>query len=168
VIIRDANLQDAQGIAHVHVSSWRETYKGLLPDAYLANLSVEQRTRNWTRTFEQIKTGDSICVAETEDRRIVGFSFAGKNRNAEYDYDGEIYAIYLLKEFQGKGTGRKLFEASVERLRSNGFNSMMLWVLRDNPTLGFYKRMGGALVGEKRDTIRDQEVLELAVGWREL
>jgi len=44
MIIRKAKLDDATGIAKVHVDSWRTTYKGIIPDDFLNNLSYEQRT----------------------------------------------------------------------------------------------------------------------------
>jgi len=45
---------------------------------------------------------------------------------------------------------------------------MMLWVLEDNPSLGFYLRMGGDVVGKKSITIADDNLIELAVGWKDL
>jgi hypothetical protein len=41
--IREATIADVAAIAKVHAESWRTTYKGLLPDDYLANLTYEQR-----------------------------------------------------------------------------------------------------------------------------
>ncbi|TLS49808.1 GNAT family N-acetyltransferase [Paenibacillus antri] len=163
--IREANLQDVEGIAHVHLLSWRETYSGIISESYLSNLSIEQRKKNWIWTFNNLNINEFICVAEDLNGRIVGFSNSGKNRNTEYEHEGEIYAIYLLKEYQNKGIGRMLFDFSVRRLRSSGYKSMMLWVLKDNPTLGFYKSFGGTVMGEKMIKIGEQELSELAVGW---
>ncbi len=47
VAIRAARLEDAGAIAHVHVESWRTTYAGIVPDAYLAGLDEILRTRLW-------------------------------------------------------------------------------------------------------------------------
>ena len=41
--IRAAQLEDAAGIARVHVDSTRTTYKGIFPDAYLATLSYSRQ-----------------------------------------------------------------------------------------------------------------------------
>lgn len=43
--IRKANRDDAPGIAKVHVDSWRTTYKGIIPQSFLDELSYEQRTK---------------------------------------------------------------------------------------------------------------------------
>lgn len=45
--IRGATVADAEGIAHIHVASWRSTYRGIMPDALLAGLSMERRAANW-------------------------------------------------------------------------------------------------------------------------
>jgi hypothetical protein len=45
--IREATMADVAAIASVHVESWRTTYKGLLPDDYLANLTYAQREPRW-------------------------------------------------------------------------------------------------------------------------
>lgn len=37
---RDAVVEDAPGIARVHVESWRAAYAGLMPQAVLDDLSV--------------------------------------------------------------------------------------------------------------------------------
>ncbi|PJN55835.1 hypothetical protein PAEVO_25570 [Paenibacillus sp. GM2FR] len=41
--IRHANEQDAAGIANVHVNSWKTTYKGIVDDSFLENLSAADR-----------------------------------------------------------------------------------------------------------------------------
>jgi hypothetical protein len=45
--IRQATMAEVAAIASVHVESWRTTYKGLLPDGYLANLTYERREPRW-------------------------------------------------------------------------------------------------------------------------
>ena len=33
-MIRQGRIGDEAGIAHVHVESWKSTYKGLVPDSF--------------------------------------------------------------------------------------------------------------------------------------
>ena len=47
MIIRDAELRDARGIAEVHVRSWQTAYAGIVPDEDLAQLSVDERGQFW-------------------------------------------------------------------------------------------------------------------------
>lgn len=163
--IREASIDDAEGIATVHVSSWRTTYADIISESYLASLSVENRVKNWVRTFENRTEHEKVFVAEDKECNIVGFSYGGPNRNKEYRHDSELYAIYLLKEYQGLGIGKLLFNSLVESLKNSGYCSMMLWVLRDNPSLGFYSLQGGKQVGQKQITIGTDDLIEIAIGW---
>jgi ribosomal protein S18 acetylase RimI-like enzyme len=165
VDIREAGIHDVDGIAEVHLMSWRTTYQGIISNSYLSNLTLEGRKKNWLWTFNNLNQDEAVLVAETREGRIVGFSGSGKNRNSEYPHGGEVYAIYLLEEFQGQGIGRNLFQASVNSLIQKGYESMMLWVLESNPSLGFYQRMGGRVMGRKGISIGGEKHIELAVGW---
>ena len=44
-VIFPAGPEDALALALVHVTSWRETYRGLLPDSFLDRMSVPVNTR---------------------------------------------------------------------------------------------------------------------------
>jgi hypothetical protein len=39
--IREATLADAEGVARVHVDTWRSAYKEMVPDSYLDGLNYE-------------------------------------------------------------------------------------------------------------------------------
>ena len=54
VQVREARRDDAQGIAQVHVASWRSTYHGIMPAEFLAGLSVERRTQYWMETLAEL------------------------------------------------------------------------------------------------------------------
>ncbi len=111
--IRDATPADAEAIARVHVAAWRSTYRGLLPDDLLANLSEADRARYWRDQTEAIGTDatrGTVLVAEGEDGTVVGFASAGPEREPDAGFDAELYAIYLLEDHQGRGLGRRLVE----------------------------------------------------------
>ena len=77
---------------------------------------------------------DTVFVAENEDGQIVGFAGFGQERTGEYGFDGELYAIYLLKKVQGAGIGRRLAEAVADELIRKNYQSMLLWVMNANPS----------------------------------
>ncbi|WP_332262475.1 GNAT family N-acetyltransferase [Paenibacillus sp. GSMTC-2017] len=109
-----------------------------------------------------------MFVLVDEDEHIVGFINGGISREAELEYDAEVYALYLLKEAQGNGYGRLLFNALAEALRAENYNSIMTWVLEDNPSLGFYKRIGAKEIMSKSIQIGSKDLVEIAVGWKQL
>jgi len=63
--IRAAQTDDAAAIAKVHVDTWRMTYRGIVPDDHLANLSYEQRERTWQNAIAS--NAQFIYVAEDNE-----------------------------------------------------------------------------------------------------
>ena len=54
---------------------------------------------------------------------------------------GEVFAIYILKEAQGLGIGRKLMDAAFEKLSE--YDTIVIWVLKGNDhAFGFYEHYG--------------------------
>ena len=149
--IRRAQLRDAEAIASVSILSWQETYEGLMPNSFLSALETTEGQRRRDGLRKRLTTDpDGIAVAEREGR-IVGFVSARESRDEPPVTDGEIQAIYLLKDHHGRGVGRALFEEGLSILNSLGMKSASLWVLAGNRTEGFYKHMGGLLNGERKD-----------------
>ena len=102
------------------------------------------------------------------DGQVVGFSNFGMARETELGFDGELFAIYILQTAHKQGIGRRLVEEAVRGLRTVGRSSMLVWVLKDNPSRGFYERLGGEYVTEKQIEIGAARLLEVAYGWRNL
>ena len=71
--LRRANAGDAPAIARVRVDSWRTTYRGLIPDAYLDAMQVEASTALWDRVLTAGPNTTSVFVAEY-GTDIVGFA----------------------------------------------------------------------------------------------
>lgn len=165
-LVREAQLEDATAIAEVHVETWRAAYQGLLPDDFLASLSEAGYADRWRRTLSE-GTG-RVYVAE-DARKIVGFASGGPERAGEDGFAGELYAIYVLQEAQGRGHGRRLVHAVATGLREAGFHDMIVWVLRDNrPARDFYERLGGTYLRAQPITIGSTLLQEVAYGWSSL
>jgi ribosomal protein S18 acetylase RimI-like enzyme len=165
--LRRAGPSDAAGIARVHVESWRTTYAGMLPDAYLLGLDVGQRTAFWKRLLTP--HGDAVVVAEEKGAGIVGFGSCGPMRADEQPrgggWTGEIYTLYLLGDWHGRGIGRAMLEWLLDTLRSRGLDRILLWVVEANPTRFFYETMGGRVVARRSESFAGIMLDELAYGW---
>jgi L-amino acid N-acyltransferase YncA len=168
IAIRPAAPEDAAGIGRVHVDSWRTTYAGIVSDTTLANLSYEKSTDRNRAFMAQDEPGRHYFVAEDETGRIVGFAMGGRARGENPGFEGELYGIYLLKESQGQGTGRRLVGAMASALAGDGVRSMMVWVLAENPSRRFYEALGGRYIKEQEITIGGQPLIEVAYGWNEI
>ena len=167
--VRPAEGFDAAAIAKVHVAAWRSTYRGLLPDDFLDSLDEAGYEERWGRI---VGDGSSRVYVATEGhvgREVVGFASGGRERAGESGYRGELYAIYVLRESQGRGHGRRLVQAVVGGLRELHLRDMIVWVLRDNSgARRFYERLGGVYVRTQPITIGSALLQEVSYGWRSL
>jgi GNAT superfamily N-acetyltransferase len=165
--IMPARIEHAASIAAVHIECLRETYAGIVPADFLASLSQEKRSEMWHRTLST-DSGEFVFVAIDEHNNIVGFASGGKERSGDGQFDGELYALYLLRSYHGKGIGRSLFLSVVDGLLARGLGSMLIWCLADNPFRAFYVRQGGSKVREKSIEIAGTTLLEEGYGWKPL
>ncbi|CQR48322.1 Mycothiol acetyltransferase [Paraliobacillus sp. PM-2] len=161
--IRVASTEDYAAIAKVHVDSWRETYHHIVPHSYLDQLSYVEKETLWQKI---LASGAKVYVAENDCGQIVGFANGGKERTGDYPrYQAEIYAIYILQSYQNKGIGKALIQRVTTNLKEQQLNGVLLWVLADNPSVGFYQGIGGKKVDEEEITIGGKQLIEVAYGW---
>jgi len=165
-VVRPAEVDDAPAIARVHVAAWRTTYGGLLPDDFLSSLDQAGYEERWARTLREAP--DRVYVAQDRDE-VVGFASGGRERAGESGYAGELYAIYVLREAQGRGHGRRLVRAVARGLAEMALPDMIVWVLRDNrKARDFYERLGGVFVRSQPITIGSALLQEVSYGWKSL
>ncbi len=166
--VREAREEDADSIARVHVDSWRTTYRGIIANTFLEALSYDDRERYWRSLLVQTGRTSLIYVAEDDDGEIVGFACGGPAREDNPAYRGEVFAIYIIQSAQRRGIGRALIAAIVQRLLQQGIESLLIWVLSENPSTAFYKALGGQQIQEKSIEIGGVKLREIAYGWTDI
>jgi ribosomal protein S18 acetylase RimI-like enzyme len=156
VEVRPAGIEDADGIAEVHVRTWQAAYAGIVPEAYLASLDVAalaERRRGWLAEAAAGTTEYRTLVAVDDRGRIIGFVSFGPYRLELGRMDrsvGEVQAIYVHPDAQGLGVGRALMDGAVTALADRGAAELRLWVFEDNaPSRRFYERYGLATDGAR-------------------
>jgi GNAT superfamily N-acetyltransferase len=165
LVIRPASRADIERIAFIHVQAWRETYRGLVPDALLAGLSVDQRVAAWSDMLDAAERAPAILVAEA-DGTIVGFGSACRTRDERLGTDGEVTSIYLLDGSKRRGIGRRIFVELLAWLGERGCRSVGLWVLDTNVVARrFYEAMGARTGPTKVDQRPDATLHEIAYVW---
>ena len=115
MIIREATRSDANGISKVHVDCWRSTYDGLVPADFLADLSYQESEKFWSDLLIDSNMPGFVYVAVNEAGQIVGYIAGGPEREGNRLYGGELYSIYILKDFQRQGIGRNLIAAASKK-----------------------------------------------------
>ena len=143
--IRPATVDDAAGVARVHVAAWQVAYRGQVPDSFLNGLSVEQRTAAWIDIIAQTAWPErGLLVAEDDQGDIVGFAHVSANRDDDAEPGtGEVTAIYIAPDAWRAGIGRALLESASSQLLDAGFTRATLWVLDTNHRARqFYEHLG--------------------------
>ncbi len=163
--IRKAEISDIEQIAKVHIACWRTTYKGIMSEEFLGNLSIERSKKNWENTFSNLPESITL-VAENEENKIVGFCCGGRNRDKENcpQFEGELMGIYILEGYQRIGIGTELTKVFIQELLTKNILNMVVWVLKDNNSKFFYEKLGGEIIAEKTYNIGGKELIGIAFG----
>jgi ribosomal protein S18 acetylase RimI-like enzyme len=165
ITVRPARLDDAESIARLDVETWQATYAGILGTPYLVSLSPARREHGWTSVIRRDPA--SVHVAIDRNEVIVGFGSCGACR-AEANFTSEVFTLYVAPDWQNRGIGRILLMSMFRRLAAQNHDSVVIWVLRENPARFFYQRLGGKEVRRKLLPFNGGEVAATAYGWRDL
>jgi len=166
-VILPAGPADAEALAHVHVTSWRETYRGLLPDAFLARMSEPGHARRFRKELTQPGPHD-VTLAALNPYGPFGYVSGGPSR-AGVEGEAEIATLYVLRAAQGRGVGRRLLTDAARALAGYGAQSLMISVLAQNkPARGFYERLGGVADEPREEMGPGGRVWEVSYRWRDL
>jgi ribosomal protein S18 acetylase RimI-like enzyme len=168
-LIRPAREGDGPGIANVHISSWRDAYKGLLPQDFLDKLPLDcGRRMGWWQKVISEPDNFVLRVAESK-KEIIGFACFQAGRDQGMESLAEMGAIYVFERFKGRKIGFSLLSSGFKQMKERGFRQGYCWVLEGNPTIKFYERSGAVFSGQtKDDEIGGQVVRELAYRWDSL
>jgi ribosomal protein S18 acetylase RimI-like enzyme len=149
VELRDARCGDELAVAEVHVRSWQEAYRELMPEEFLDGLDPRDRARRYT--FEGGAEAPTTVVA-IAGGAVVGFVTFGPSRDEDAVGMGEIYALYVDPGCHRGGVGRLLMAHARRRLKEQGFAAAVLWVLQGNErAASFYEREGWKPDGATRE-----------------
>ena len=144
--------EEIEGKSLVHWQTWREAYDDLLPAEFQETMTLER-----CRFFSQ-KYPENTLIA-MDGMKVVGFISYGNFRDKTIQ-SGEIIALYVLKDYYGKGVSKQLMHAAFVAL--DQFSEIYLWVLKDNKrAIAFYQKMGFTFDGQEK-------ILELGKPVKEL
>jgi ribosomal protein S18 acetylase RimI-like enzyme len=171
VTLRDARRGDELAVAEVHVRSWQDAYRELMPAEFLAGLDPRDRAGRYafeagegapttvvavgraadgedpSLTNREVRPGSSPSTGEP----VIGFVTFGPSRDPDTVGMGEIYALYVDPGRYEGGVGRMLMAHARRRLKEQGLDAAVLWVLIGNErAASFYEREGWVADGATR------------------
>ncbi|WP_293780592.1 GNAT family N-acetyltransferase [uncultured Oxalicibacterium sp.] len=168
ITFRRATPDDAAAIAALRVDSWRTTYRGVMPEAYLDGMKTEDSVGMWSQVLQADVPSIAVFVAMADDE-LVGFASGMLLMPPKHEIDAELTAIYLKPIAQRGGVGRRLLALVAEAMQQQGAHGLLVWVIADNkPARQFYEELGGALLVEQPFTWDGLDLMETGYGWRDL
>jgi len=149
--IRNAIKDDAACIARIQIEAWRSAYDGIMQITYLNSLSMTMRTKQWHEVL--VNNGIGINLVIEHNNIVTGFCIYGPARDKDLSglYAGELVALNILPSYWGMGLGSRLVKHVIKLAGSNGWESLYLWVIKENiRARKFYESMGFEIEGGER------------------
>ncbi len=149
-IIRRARPDEAEIVAAIGASTFRETFGHLYPAdelaAFLAEVYDVERAR-----ADLADPAKAAWLVEA-DGKVVGHALVGPCALPHPEVTpacGELKRLYLLKPWQNGGTGRRLFAQAIDWLLADGPRDLWIGVWSENHgAQRFYERHGFVRAGE--------------------
>ena len=129
--------------------AWHDAYAALFEAEEIEaifNGEIEMRG-TWTKRRSQ---SAGVLVADAAGE-VVGIASLGILEPGV----GEVAALYVLPERQGKGVGVQLWEASLSVFRHRAMHHVEVWTLAAAAARKFYEARGCELVGEGEFAVAD-------------
>jgi len=172
VKIRKAVVTDVTDIVKINIKTWKIAYKGIVPQAHLDSLSINDKLPRWTKRIKNLKENkNEIFVAEISNingKELIGFSLGGPSHFEDFKIDGDLHAIYVLPKYWKQGIGTLLFNAIIKSFLNKQYKTMVIWALKKNSACEFYKNMGGLQKFHKTLTYAGKELDALGFFWENL
>lgn len=133
--VRKSRLSDLEQIALIHVKSWETAFKGLMPERYINNYTLEDRNAEWLSVLGS--GSESVIVAE-DNNKLGGFLSYSENVNFL-----NLSKLYLCPSMYGKGVGGLLMKQMENEALTASLDLIRLYVLNNNKSaINFYSKQG--------------------------
>lgn len=162
MVIRPSQKNDVSAMSRVYVRTWQETYLGVVPYGYLYAMSAPELEQGF---LNEQQSRQVISYVAEDAGEVIGFISGGYERQGDTIYNGEIYALYVMKNRQRQGIGTKLISALATRLNYFNIYSMLVWVLVENPCRRFYTKLNGMYLRNHRMPFAGEVIDVAAYGW---
>lgn len=150
-LLRDPVMADVEPFADLHARVWKQTYRGLMDDEVVDDLSVDTFRPLWYSVAQAYARdavpadGRRIRVAVVGDA-AAGWLMCGPARDQDAPTPEQLWALNVAPEHQGRGLGARLMTEVL------GPGPAYLWLAQGNDrAVRFYERHGFVLDGTVSD-----------------
>lgn len=158
--IRRAKEGDRAAIAGIHAESWRDAYRGLLPDVLLDGEIDGIMAARWAE--QEMCAADAVLVAD-RGGEVVGFSATWDGESAYVD------SIHVRADARSHGLGRRLLGETARHFLARGRSRAHVHVVAANARArAFYFALGGRSAGIVEKNLYGTIVANERIEWDDL
>jgi RsiW-degrading membrane proteinase PrsW (M82 family)/ribosomal protein S18 acetylase RimI-like enzyme len=153
ITLRQASDEDVLLIRELSLQVWPQTYASILsPEQiqYMLHLMYSEAALH-----QQLQDNHHFFIVYN-----AGIPIGFTSYSAVEPSIFKLHKIYILPQQQGRGTGRKVMEQVIERIKQEGANTLRLNVNRNNPALQFYEKLGFIPIGAEDTDIGNGYLME--------
>lgn len=125
--IRPIRPEDLPAVGRLYTDSWERTYRGLIPNQVLDDMTSEKSTEKWRDYLARRENG--VFVVE-RNGAVEGFAaccpFPERENSALLD------SLHVAPGAQGNGWGRRLIARAARWAREKGFRELTVFVVQGN------------------------------------
>ena len=160
LIVRDAERSEFAALAALQIRSWRDVYRGIMPDSYLDDEIEDDLHARW----QKLRPSGDDLVLIAEDGGLCGLITVWCKPDPYVDN------LHVEPGERSKGVGERLMRTAARRLIQNGYNSVSLHVAADNlRAAAFYRRLEGSFgIVERKQQEHGGPVDAIEVVWHDL
>jgi L-amino acid N-acyltransferase YncA len=139
VTVRAASAADVEAIRAIHNQGIADR---------IATLDTAARSSEETQAWLADRGPRHPVLVAEMDGTVVGWGSLNRfNPRPAYDSVAD-FSVYIERAWRGKGVGRRLLDALVDRARAIGYHKMVLAAMaHNNAGLALYTRTGFSRVG---------------------
>lgn len=139
-----ATPEDAEGIQEVRHQTWLKTYPNEKLGITIEDIEDRFKDRNSEENLARWKNPkNEVIFVAREMGKVIGFCVV-----EEQEDKNQLQAIYILPEYQGKGTGKMLWSKAQETLNPKK-NTIVQVADYNESTIAFYEKLGFTDTGKR-------------------
>lgn len=99
--------------------------------------------------FNRSAAVGNVNLVATDNDKVIGYVSGGVPESPECAQDTELGGLYINPDYIGHGVGKILVQAFAQEMKKRGAQTFGLMCFSDNPSMKFYKHMGGIITVER-------------------
>lgn len=145
--IRPGKAEDIDPIVRIFRACWTQSYRDVLNDEVRNAMTDAKAYELWLPSLSA--NADRETLVACIDNSPIGIARIGSD--PDFPSRGHLFSLYIDPESAGKGCGKALLAAALDKLSVRKFKEISLWVFKANPgAIELYKKLGFEPTGRER------------------